>query len=150
MLMPQANARQFCYVLEISRRVSRPASDRRHCKGVNNILNPQLNDSISTLRLGNAEFTLFDNLGEKIGVKYPIPPLEMFAIPWSESWASRFLRHSENGTVNRILNESGLILTPSSGERFDLHIAAFDQFLRRVNSSVGYISVSLYLYLFFF
>ena len=106
-------------------------------------------DSISTRRHGHAEFSLFDNLGEKIGVKYPIPPPEMFAIPWSESWASRFLRHSENGTVNRILNESGLILTPSSGERFDLHIAAFDQFLRRVNSSVAYISVSISISFFF-
>jgi hypothetical protein len=67
----------------------------------------------------------------------------MFYVPWSHAWLSQFLLNVKYcNDTQTVMTTSQVILTPSPGEQFQLNLRAFDQFLRSVNASVAFLSLT--------
>lgn len=96
------------------------------------------------LSIGNKS-NVFKQIEDPLDLDYvfPIPPEVMFYVPWSHSWVYHlFIRAAARDVMTIILLPSNITLTPAPGELFQLFIRGYDQFLRSVNASVAYLSVS--------
>jgi hypothetical protein len=81
--------------------------------------------------------------GIRVTFEFLLPPDEMFYVPWSHAWLSQFLLNVKYcNDTQTVMTTSQVILTPSPGEQFQLNLRAFDQFLRSVNASVAFLSLT--------
>ncbi|XP_062520075.1 uncharacterized protein LOC134195079 [Corticium candelabrum] len=100
--------------------------------------------SLSRFPISNASVPIKRALNPlRVTYQFPFPPEEMFYVPWAHSWLSQFLDKARDQEVsNTVLLTSHVTLTPSPGETFQLNLRAFDQFLRAVNDSVAFLSLT--------